>query len=210
MEKKDDAQAILILENFLSGFENSLEKTESVKGKVVARGGGIVFRDEEKGTVAGTTGVIIKDNVNYSTRPSAEELQKAGEKLEQTKNTALAYANLASLYEKRGDYEKALETVEKGIKLDLTDKHAIGVRGKIKGSMKNYDGAIEDLSVVIKSMPSIPHNYLERGIVYLMMNRDEDAEKDFSRYLNLMSVPAAKEKLEKRIAEAKKKREENK
>ena len=207
--KKDEAQATLILENFLSKFENSLEKPEAVKGKVVARGDAIIFRDEEKSIVAGTSSVAIKDDVKYATRPSVEQMQKATEKLEQTKNAALAYSNLAQLYAKRGDFELALETVEKGIKLDPTDRQAIGVRGKIKGSMKNYDGAIEDLSVAIRSTPSLPHNYLERGIVYLMMNRDQDAEKDFSQYLELMAVPAAKINLEKKIAEAKKKREEN-
>lgn len=207
IDKKDDAQAIMILEDFFSRFENSPERNEPVKGRVVAQGGGIVYRDGEKNVVAGTNSVVIRDDTNLSTHPSEEQLRKLTEKLEQTKNAALAYAHLARLYEKRGDFEKALETVEKGIRLDPTDKHGIGSRGKIKASMKNYDGAVVDLSIAIKAMPSLPHNYLERGIVYLMMNRDQDAEKDFARYLELMSVPAAKMNLEKRIAEAKKKRE---
>lgn len=206
----DEEQAILVLENFISKYENSLIKGSPVKGKVVAQSDAIIVSDKDM-LVGSNSVVIVSDDDKNSMPPTREELNKFTEKLENTKNTAFAYSQLASLYKERGDYEKALETVGKAITLDPTDAQAIGVRGTIKTSLKDYEGAYNDLSRAIKDSPSFPQNYADRGVLLLLMNRDEEAQTDFDKFYNLVSFPAARTNLEKRIAEVKKMRkgEEN-
>lgn len=204
--KGDDAQAVSLLENFLAKSENSLEKPSPVKGKVIAQKDSVLLTDKEKNMVVTGNTIIIADNETKLKRPpTPEEMQKSTYKLEQAKNTALAYAKLASLYEKRGDYKKALETVGKGVEMDPTDTYAIAVRGKIKSSMKDYEGAVEDLSAAIEKMTFPPQNYLERGIALLMLGREAEAQKDFDKYLQIF--PQGKSYLEKRLAEVKQKPE---
>ncbi len=204
MFKGEDAQATLILENFLSKYENASKKLPTVKGKVVATSDAVVMKGENM-MVNSNSFIISGDDQNGTLSP--EQLQKFTEKLENTKNTSLAYAKLASLYEKRGDFEKALETVEKAIKIDPTDANSLGVRGKIKTSMKDYNGAYEDLSTAIRSLPSFPNYYLDRGILLLLMNKDEEAQKDFDKYLTIVPPGNARTYMKQKIAEAKKKRE---
>lgn len=207
-QKGDDAQAISLLENFLSKYENSSEKLPVVKGKVVAQKDSVLLNDKEKNIVITGNTVIISDTENRLTRPpTPEEMEKSTYKLEQAKNTALAYTKLAYLYEKRGEYKKALETVEKGVVMDMTSAFSIGVRGKIKSSMRDYEGALEDLNRAIKTTPSYPNYYLDRGVVLLFLNRDDEAQKDFDAYLRILSSPNAKTLMDKKIAEAKKMRE---
>lgn len=206
--KGDEAQAISVLENFLSKYENSSKKLPKVKGEVVAQTDTLISKDEEKNIVIGSNSIVTREEVTNFT-PTPEAMQKHAEKMEQAKNTSLAYANLARLYEKRGDYEKALETVGKSIKIDPSDANSFGVRGKIKSSMKDYEGALEDLNFAIKSLPSFPNYYADRGIVLLLMNKDAEAQKDFDKFLSIMSAPKSKTYLEKRIEAAKKLREEN-
>jgi tetratricopeptide (TPR) repeat protein len=205
--KGEDAQAISVLENFLTKYESGFEKKPKVKGEVVAKNDVVLMRDDDRNLIVGMSSVVIfKDNDPGFGPPSASELRKQGDKLEQAKNTAHAYATLATLYEKRGEYEKALVTVEKSIKMDRTDFHAVGVRGKIRSSMQDYAGALEDLNAAIRSTPTFPNYYLDRGIVYILMNQDEMAEKDFDAFLKIITSPVAKLSLEKKIAEAKEKR----
>jgi len=139
--------------------------------------------------------------------PSPEEMMRSGERLEQSKNTALAYINLASLYEKRGDHAKALEVVEKGVQLDPTDFYGLGVRGTVRSSLGDYAGAVADLSEAIKMAPKMAgKKYLDRGTAYLMLGQDNEAQQDFDKYLQLF--PNAKTEVDKRIEEARKKRQQ--
>ena len=130
--------------------------------------------------------------------------------MEQIKNISHAYSDLALQYEKRGDHQKALETIGKAITIDPSDSNSYGVRGKIRSSMKDYEGAIQDLSFAIRATPLFPNYYVDRGVTLILLNLEEEAQKDFDKYLSIMSSVNSKTYLEKRIAEAKKKRDENK
>ena len=125
----------------------------------------------------------------------AEVAQRMGERLENKKNTAAAYINLAQMYEKRGLYSKALETVEKGLAIDRADFVGIGIRGTIKVGLKDYSGALEDLSHALSINQRIADFFLRRGIAYLMLDSNAEAESDFAKFLEI--APKGKERLEK-------------
>lgn len=197
-------QAILILENFLSRYENSSNKLPTVKGRVVAKKDAIVVKEENM--VIGSESVIIVNDDDDGTL-SPEQLRKQTEILENTKNTAQVYSMLAELYNERGDGEKALEMIGKALTIDPTNTQNYGVRGAIKTSLKDYDGAYEDLTRAINASPSFPFNYADRGILLLMMNKDDAAQNDFDKFYEIVSHPNARKNLEKRIADAKKLRE---
>lgn len=207
--KRDDDKAASILENFIAMIENSGGKISKVEGEVVASSSVALPQDSDKNLQKGESSVII---VGKSVRgekeipPSQQELDKMTDKLEQSKNTALAYANLAAIYEKRKDYVKALATVEKAVKLDPTDFYSLDIRGKIKVSMGDYQGAIKDLDASVKMMPNIAPKYLERGIAYFMLGKEAEAQRDFDKYLQLF--PNGKAFLDKRLEEAKQKRQQ--
>ncbi len=205
---EDDAKAASILENFLYNYENSLIKAPPLKGKVVAQSSETLPPNNNSKSIESVDTVIITREELSQMPTSPAQMAAFSDRLEQAKNTAVAYTNLAGIYEKRGDYEKALETVEKAFELDPSRTYAFAVRGKIKTSMKNYNSAFEDLSRAIS--PSFPSAYADRGILLLLMNKDADAQKDFDKFLTIMSSPDSKTYLEKRIAETKKMREENK
>lgn len=202
----DEEKAASILENFLADFENSGKKAPKLKGEVVASSATVLPDAAQKGALTGVQ-ITILQRSEMSAMPTPEEIQKRGDKMEQTKNTALAYANLARIYAKRGDIEKALSTVEKSIKLDPTDFYPLSVRGEIRTKQNDFAGAVVDFNQAIKMMPSFAVHYLERGIAFLMWGKTAEAQADFDKYLQLF--PQGKPTYEKRIAEAKQKMSEN-
>jgi len=146
--------------------------------------------------------VIYKDDSDFNGPPTREQIDRMNDRMEQSKNTATAYTTLAKLYDKRGDHELALVTVEKGIVIDPSDFYGYSTRGTIKTSLRNYPGAIADLSLAIKAMPADGIMYLDRGIAYLLSGKEAEAQKDFDQYLKM--YPNGKANLDKRIEEARK------
>lgn len=201
-QQKDDAdKAILILENFLSTIENSDTKAQPVKGKVAANSSVMLPQGPDKKVVVGQESVVIVGESRLGGPPTPEQMDGMSERMEQSKNIALAYTNLASLYSNRNEYEKALSTVEKGIRLDQTDYAGLATRAKIKLGLRDYAGAVADADKVIGRMPGFPFAYETRGIAYLLLGKDVEAEKDFAKFLQFF--PAGRASLDKRIAEAK-------
>lgn len=203
MIKGDTEKAVAVLENFLNQIESSGAKIPKSKGEITASSVNLLPPNGDKNVqiVEGTT--ITRGEFNFSGPPTPEQLEKMTEKIEQSKNIALAYFNLAQLYEKQKNYEKALETVEKGLRLSANDFYGYETRGKIKLSAGDYAGAVADLGKSIKMMPNMGSKYLDRGIAYLMLGKNAEAQADFDRYLQIF--PQGKTNLEKRIAEAKQK-----
>jgi tetratricopeptide (TPR) repeat protein len=200
-QKNDPDKATLILENFLSTIENSDTRTPTVKGKVAASSSVMLPQGSDKNVVVGQDSIIIVGNPRLGGPPTPEQIERMTERLEQSKNIALAYTNLASLYAERNEYEKALSIVEKGIRLDQTDYVGLGTRAKIKLGLRDYAGALADADKAIGRMPGFPAPYETRGIAYLLLGKEAEAEKDFAKFLQFF--PGAKASLEKRIAEAK-------
>jgi tetratricopeptide (TPR) repeat protein len=205
--RKDEDKAISILEDFITTFENSGKKLVNHRGEIAATSSVNLPMLSDKNVQIGESTVIFKgEPFSTSTMPTPEQMEKMAEKMEQSKNTALAYINLAQHYEKRKNYDKAMMTVEKGLRLDPTDFFGYETRGKIKIGNGDFSGAIVDLSKSIQIMPNIGNKYLDRGIAYLMLGKNTEAQADFDKFLQMF--PKGKENMEKRIAEAKQKLEQ--
>lgn len=205
--RNDDLKAISILEDFINAFENSGKKVVNSRREITATSSVNLPSLSDKNVQVGESTVIFKSEpFSTSTMPTPEQIEKMTEKLEQSKNTGLAYINLAQLYEKQKNYDKALATVEKGLQIDPTDYYGYETRGKIKIGTGDYNGAIADLSRSIQIMPSMGSKYLDRGIAYLMIGKNAEAQADFDKFLQMF--PKGKENMEKRIVEAKQKLEQ--
>jgi tetratricopeptide (TPR) repeat protein len=128
------------------------------------------------------------------------DINKKTEEIEQTKNTAAAVANLASLYERKQDDEKALVLVEKALKIDADNITAFETRGKIKSRKGDYTGAIGDFDKVIKIVPNLATVYLARGIAKMLAGSETEAQKDFDKFLQLL--PNGKPYLDQEVEKA--------
>lgn len=204
--RRETEKAVAILENFISLIENSDTKLAKLKGEVTASSVVILPKTDDKNVQIAHGSVIIRGEERLSGPPSPEQIEKMTEKMEQSKNVALAYTNLADLYEKQKNHEKALATVEKSLRLDPNDFFGYETRGKIKISIGDYAGAVADLDKSIKMMPNVGIKYLERGIALLMLGKKAEAQADFDKHLQMF--PNGKEILDRRIAEAKQKLEQ--
>jgi tetratricopeptide (TPR) repeat protein len=118
-------------------------------------------------------------------------------KHERILNIALAYANLAQMLEKKGEFDKALLNVEKSISINNNDFYPIGLRGKILLNLGKLKESLADLNTAIRLMPSVSTHYADRGILFLMLGKNAEAQTDFDKFLKL--APKAEEYLKKRI-----------
>lgn len=198
--KDDNENAVKVLEEFVAIVENSSPGPKPAEGKATVTTN-VDLPTEGKELQRGQQTTVIVTGTPVSGPPSPEQMRAMTERMEQSRNTALAYITLADLYEDGPDLTKAMETVEKGIALDPSDFYGLDVRGRIKIKSGDLNGGIRDLSTAIAAFPPNAGPYLERGIAYLLQGKDAEAQADFDRYLQL--VPKGKANLEKRISEAK-------
>jgi tetratricopeptide (TPR) repeat protein len=202
----DEDKAAAIYENFLETADKNRE-TPKVKGKIVASSVSEfpVSKTKNGAEMVGTT--VISGSEMRQMPTSPEEMEKMSDEMTQSKNISLAYTNLALIYERRGDLDKSLATVEESLTIDPDHFYAYQIRGKIRSRKGDLTGALDDLNKAVKMMPQMPHTYLERGIVLLMSGKETQAEADFAKYLQMN--PNGKPFYEKRVAEAKQKIKEN-
>ena len=198
---EDDDNAIKVLEEFIAGIENSTSSPKPLEGRATVLTSTELPKERSSDPKTGQESVVIVSSVRVSSPASPDHMRAMGERMEQSKNTALAYVILADLNEKRSNLQRAMELVEKGIALDPTDYYAFEVRGRIKIGQKDFDGAVLDLDRSINGFPVNPRPYMDRGIANLMLGNEEAAKQDFDRYLELN--PRGKDFLEKRVQAAK-------
>jgi tetratricopeptide (TPR) repeat protein len=195
--KGDEPRSIKILEEFITSLESSDKRVKSVDGKVVATTSIEIPSLSSGPTKVGQDVVVTAGEATGPMSPEAARRMSAH--LERSKNTAAAYINLAQLYQRAGQNPKALETVEKGIAIDRSNDHGIGVRGTIKVWLKDYRGAIADLNTGLSRTQRNADFFLHRGLANLALGKEADAEKDFEKFLTL--APKGRDRLEKLRAE---------
>jgi tetratricopeptide (TPR) repeat protein len=203
LRKGDRAKAIETLEGFVVSVESADKKPKVVKGAVVASTSVEVPAMTEGQMNVRRDTIITSGTSRMSGPPTREQMEKMSERMEQSKNTALVYATLADLYNQRGDHQLALETANKSLAIDPTDFVAYSVLGRVKTDLGDLTGAIADLG---RSISMNPHNglaFLDRGIAYLMLGKEAEAQKDFDKYLEM--VPAGKTFLDRRVEAARNK-----
>lgn len=226
--RRDDEKAAAVLENFVGIYENasaetktidgdviSSAETKTINGKILASGSTmlppiVAEKGDAKTTVRTMQGVVIIDSgqTRRDAPMSQEGLDKMSDDFGQTKNVALAYSNLASIYRERKDYDRAFAAVEKALKIDRTDFGAYETRGKINADKGDFQQAIADFDRTLKMMPGNFFTYLERGAAFLMLGRDAEAQRDFDSFLTASPFPNEKEIVDKRVEATLKRRAE--
>jgi tetratricopeptide (TPR) repeat protein len=98
---------------------------------------------------------------------------------------SIAYTNLGSAYQKKGELDKAIENYDKAISLNPKDYLAYNNRGAILGKVGQFDEAIESYNKAILSNPGDYKAYFNRGLTYDQMGRIYDSIQDFQRALAL-------------------------
>lgn len=126
------------------------------------------------------------------------------EQMEYLPNVAGAYLNRAQIHSKKGDLEAAVAGYTKSIKIHpfFGTYHGRALLLRKTGDMSS---ALADFTKVIELRPDMAIFYVERGVTYLLMNRDAEAEKDFATALSMN--PSLQPTIEKRRDEAKKQQE---
>ena len=130
--------------------------------------------------------------------PSADET-KAGELMEQGKDDeAIAlytkvidakasltlyfdYLSRGIAYAKKGQNDLALADFDAAVKLKPDDADSLFRRGSMRLNLKQYDGAIEDLTAAIKGDEMNAMAYRLRGFAYNTQGKDTLAAPDYEK-----------------------------
>jgi tetratricopeptide (TPR) repeat protein len=99
------------------------------------------------------------------------------------------------------DAAGSLKDYDVGIELDPKDAQAYFFRGVSRANSHDYAGALNDYGKIIEINPRDPMGYRLRGLMFLVLGRDSEAEKDLREYLRL--DPAGKVELEKLVNQIK-------
>lgn len=200
LRRGEDDKAIELLQNFLAMYEKA-SGSETIVGKIVATSSVPIQSQPNTGAQGVQTVVVVEGRPIIRVPQSREEMEKSNQYREDVKNISFAYSTLAAAYTKKSEYERALPIIETAVNIDNNDFFAYETRGRIRLAMGDYQNAVGDLNVSIKTFPGNPPIYLDRGIALLMLGKEVEAQKDFDKYLELF--PRGKDALVRRIDEAK-------
>lgn len=103
---------------------------------------------------------------------------------------ALAYCLNGQDWERRGNYDKALESFNQAIQKDPLCIAGFEGRGRVYRATKNYPEAIADCNAVIQRAPDNAAAYFFRGVTYFNWSQQEpsnlqNAIQDFSQAIQL-------------------------
>jgi tetratricopeptide (TPR) repeat protein len=98
---------------------------------------------------------------------------------------SIAYTNLGSVYQKTGQYDKAMENYDNAITVDPNDYLAYTNRGVIFDRLGQFDKALESYNKAVISNPGDYKVYFNRGLTYDKMGRTADAIEEFQMAIRL-------------------------
>lgn len=101
------------------------------------------------------------------------------------KETATYYIMKANAMAEKGQYDQALQEIEKAIEKEPSSARAYKVRGHVYIAKGDHEKAIEDLSKVISLVPTAAKPYVDRAIVHFKMGNKGLATKDINKALSL-------------------------
>lgn len=199
-------KAIQWMEDFTTKIENDWNYDFPNPGKMKVIGESTksdpIKTDDGNTQIAiGSQRMISKQNFS-----SKEEAEKYQGEMEQILNLGVSYTNLARMYVKKENIPKASLNIKKAFSINPNGLGLFDIRGQIRLKQGDYEGAISDLTKAITGMPIVTISYVDRGIAYLMLGKEDKAQQDFDKYLQ--QYPKAKADVDKRIEEAKKLKEQ--
>lgn len=115
----------------------------------------------------------------FSALGNTDETIKNIEKAKSLNYTDPDYLGILALAQTdKKKYDDALKNAEAALKADQTNFLALHARGRVKVFKKNFSGAIQDFSLIIKSNGNLPGVYSERAYAWEMIGNKEKAEFD--------------------------------
>ena len=114
-----------------------------------------------------------------------ETNKNQGDSKEPIENNSDAYIERAITYHSEGDYNRAITTFNKAIKLDPNNANAYKNRGIAYGSEDDNRRAITDFDKTIELDPNDADAYAWRGITYNAKRCDDSAISDFNKAIEL-------------------------
>ncbi len=94
---------------------------------------------------------------------------------------AVCYNNRGTAYGKRGQFDKALEDLDKAIVLYPDYSDAYSNRGIVYSKVGLLDNAIESFNKAVALKPNAPDGYSNRGLAYAMTGQYDKALEDYNR-----------------------------
>ena len=134
--------------------------------------------------------------------PEAEETMTA-EEMEYLPNVAGAYLNRAQIRKTNGDPDAALADLNKSVAV-YPHFIAYQTRGELLRTRGDLTAALADFNKSIELQPGMALSYIERGVTLILLGKDDEAEKNFSKVVK--ENPEYKAMVESRRAEAKQQR----
>jgi tetratricopeptide (TPR) repeat protein len=191
---KKSEQAISNLQNFLDGYIKKYNgELPKLKGEKIKKNK-IVHNPD-----GSTSGKARRYSQMEFSASSPEDLRKQQDKIEEVRNLAKAYIALGKLYIAQNNFEKAFTNFDTALLIDKNQEEAYAMRGVIYLSKGEIEKAIVELSYAA-DIADEPYFYLNRGIAYLLIKNDKNAQNDFDYFLKL--YPDGKPILDQRLAEA--------
>jgi len=102
-----------------------------------------------------------------------------------TRRQAEAHSKLGFAYGFMGQYELALQSVNRALEIDPQYAPAYENRGSINLYLGDYQKAIDDFSIAIHMTPDVAILYYERAMAYEKVGDKQSAIEDYVTYLDL-------------------------
>lgn len=202
-ERKGDVnEALLQLQDFLDRYEGKRGgKLPKLKGGEPV-GEVVTIKREGKEKDGGQVFLIGSEVSGSFIANTPEEADRMQANREQLMNVSMAYFNLGRLYLQKDDLDIALENIEKGMKIKKDDVYGYKLRSQLYIKKGDLQAAINDLTFVVGSRMQAPDIHFDKGLLLVLQNKDDEAEKEFA--LHRLRFPAPQEAINKRIEEARK------
>ena len=111
--------------------------------------------------------------------------------IEKSPMKSRGYSNLGSIYYKRGEYDKALEHLNRSIEVDdisLDIERTYANRGLVYFTTGKYESALDDFNKAIFINPYFKEIYYLRGNVFLLKGMFNEARDDFQKSCDMGDV----------------------
>jgi tetratricopeptide (TPR) repeat protein len=105
--------------------------------------------------------------------------------LQRDPKNAQALTHRGTIWQKKGEIEKALHDFDAAIKLNPKGANAFAMRGIVRQEQRQFDKALADFSEAVRLDPKDAANYVLRGTAWSAKNDFDKAVADFNAAIKL-------------------------